>query len=80
VDEFPGQVAAAGTWAGSLYVAFRLDVYAQVTAQRMVAWHAAITMVPDLVMIPLRLARWRRGREGHPTMAGEPIHHSDAGT
>jgi hypothetical protein len=31
------------------------------------------------VMIPLRMALWQRGREGHPTIAGELIHHSDAG-
>ena len=31
-------------------------------------------------MIPLRMALWQRGREGHPTVAGELIHHSDAGS
>jgi hypothetical protein len=31
-------------------------------------------------MIPLRMALWQRGREGHPTVAGELVHHSDAGS
>ena len=61
------------TWAGFVYVAFIVDVY----AQRIVAWHAATTKATDLVMIPLRMALWQRGREGHPTIAGELIHHSD---
>ncbi len=64
------------TWAGFTYVAFILDVY----AQRIVAWHAATTKQTDLVMIPLRMALWQRAREGHPTIAGELIHHSDAGS
>ena len=64
------------TWAGFTYVAFIIDVY----AQRIVAWHAATTKHTDLVMIPLRMALWQRDREGHPTVAGELIHHSDAGS
>jgi putative transposase len=64
------------TWAGFTYVAFIVDVY----AQRIVAWHAATTKQTDLVMIPLRMALWQRGREGHPTEPGELIHHSDAGS
>ena len=64
------------TWAGFTYVAFIVDVY----AQRIVAWHAATTKHTDLVMIPLRMALWQRGRDGHPTVAGELIHHSDAGS
>jgi transposase InsO family protein len=64
------------TWAGFVYVAFIVDVY----AQRIVAWHAATTKQTDLVMIPLRMALWQRGREGHPRIAGELIHHSDAGS
>ena len=59
------------TWAGFVSVAFILDVY----AQRIVAWHAATTKQTDLVMIPLRMALWQRDREGHPTVAGELIHH-----
>ena len=64
------------TWAGFVYVAFILDVY----AQRIVAWHASTSKATDLVMIPLRMALWQRGREGRPTLAGELIHHSDAGS
>ena len=64
------------TWAGFVYVAFIVDVF----AQRIVAWHAATTKQTDLVMIPLRMALWQRGREGHPRIAGELIHHSDAGS
>ena len=51
------------TWAGFTYVAFIVDVY----AQRIVAWHAATNKQTDLVMIPLRMALWQRGREGNPT-------------
>ena len=64
------------TWAGFVYVAFILDVY----AQRIVAWHASTSKETDLVMIPLRMAMWQRDREGNPTVAGELIHHSDAGS
>ncbi len=64
------------TWAGFVYVAFILDVY----AQRIVAWHASTSKATDLVMIPLRMALWQRGREGHPVVAGELIQHSDAGS
>lgn len=44
------------------------------------AWHAATTKQTDLVTIPLRMALWQRGREGQPTIAGELICHSDAGS
>ena len=64
------------TWAGFVYVAFIVDVF----AQRIVAWHAATAKVTDLVMIPLRMALWQRDREGHPVVPGELIQHSDAGS
>jgi putative transposase len=64
------------TWAGFVYVAFILDVF----AQRIVAWHASTSKQTDLVMTPLRMALWQRDRDGHPTIAGELIHHSDAGS
>ena len=64
------------TWAGFVYVAFIVDVY----AQRIVAWHASTSKVTDLVMVPLRMALWQRDREGHPVMPGELIQHSDAGS
>lgn len=49
-------------WAGFVYVAFVLDVF----AQRIVAWNAATIKTTDLVMAPLRMAIWQRDREGHP--------------
>src|SRR5829696_8903525 len=64
------------SWAGFCYVAFIVDVF----AQRIVAWHAATTKTTELVMTPLRMALWARGREGYPTQPGELIHHSDAGS
>lgn len=64
------------TWAGWVYVAFIVDVF----AQRIVARHAATNKETDLVMIPLRMALWQRDREGHPITAGELICHADAGS
>ena len=64
------------TWAGFVYVAFIIDVF----AQRIVAWHVATTKGTELVMIPLRMALWQRDREGQPTVPGELICHSDAGS
>jgi putative transposase len=66
----------ARTWAGFVYVAFILDVF----SQRIVAWHVATTKATDLVMIPLRMALWERDRQGRPTVAGQLIHQSDAGS
>lgn len=64
------------TWAGWVYVAFIVDVY----AQRIVAWHAQTTKHVDLVMIPLRMALWERGRQGHPIQPSQLRAHSDAGS
>jgi transposase InsO family protein len=64
------------TWAGWVYVAFILDVF----AQRIVAWHAATCKDVDLVMTPLRMAIWQRDHEGRPVVGEELIHHSDAGS
>jgi transposase InsO family protein len=64
------------TWAGFVYVAFIVDVF----AQKIVAWHASTSKVTDLVMTPLRMALWQRDREGHPAVPWELIHHSDAGS
>ncbi|MEW1982067.1 IS3 family transposase [Citricoccus sp. NPDC079358] len=64
------------TWAGFVYVAFVLDVF----AQRIVGWHASTSMRVDLVMTPLGIALWQRDREGHPVSPGDLIHHSDAGS
>lgn len=64
------------TWAGFVYVAFVLDVF----AQRIVGWHASSSMRTDLVMTPLRIALWQRDRDGNPVSPGDVIHHSDAGS
>ena len=64
------------SWAGFVYVAFIVDVF----AQRILAWHASTSKVTDLVMVPLRMALWQRGRGGHPTAPGQLICHSDAGS
>jgi len=64
------------TWAGWVYVAFILDVF----AQRIVAWHAATCKDVDLVMTPLRMAVWQRDHDGRPVVGAELIHHSDAGS
>lgn len=64
------------SWAGFVYVAFILDVF----AQRIVAWNAATSKETDLVMTPLRMALWQRDRDGHPVKAGELIGHADAGS
>lgn len=64
------------TWSGFVYVVFIIDVF----SRRIVAWHASTSKSTELVMTPLRMAMWERRREGHPVMAGELIHHSDAGS
>jgi len=64
------------TWAGFVYVAFVLDVF----AQRIVGWHAATDRRTDLVLTPLRIGLWDRGRQGRPVEPGQLLHHSDAGS
>jgi transposase InsO family protein len=64
------------TWAGFVYVAFIVDVY----AQRIVGWQAASTKATDLVLTPLRIALWDRERQGTPVEPGRLLHHSDAGS
>lgn len=44
------------------------------------AWHAATTKTTPLVLTPLRIALWDRGRSGHPVRPGELIAHSDVGS
>jgi putative transposase len=63
------------TWAGFCYVTFIVDVF----SQKIVAWHAATSKAVELVLTPLRIALWQRGRDGHPVPAGL-ITHSDAGS
>ena len=64
------------TWSGFAYVAFIVDVF----AQRIVGWHAATDKRTDLVLTPVRIALWDRGREGRPVEPGQLLHHSDAGS
>jgi len=64
------------TWAGWVYVAFIIDVY----SQRIVAWHAQTSKHVELVMIPLRMGLWERGRQGRPVQPQQLRAHSDAGT
>ena len=64
------------TWAGFVYVAFVVDVF----AQRIVGWHASSSMRTDLVMTPLRIALWQRDRDGNPVSPGALVAHSDAGS
>ncbi|MBP2407302.1 transposase InsO family protein [Brachybacterium fresconis] len=64
------------TWAGFVYVAFVVDVF----AQRIVGWHASSSMRTDLVMTPLRIALWQRDRDGNPVPPGSLVAHSDAGS
>ena len=64
------------TWAGWVYVAFIVDVY----SQRIVAWHAQTTKHVELVMIPLRMGLWERGRQGRPVQPRQLRAHSDAGS
>ena len=49
------------TWAGFVYVAFVVDVY----AHRIVGWQAATTKVTDLVLTPLRIALWDETGKEH---------------
>ncbi len=44
------------------------------------AWHAQTTKHVELVMTPLRMALWERGRQGHPVGRDQLIAHSDAGS
>lgn len=53
-----------GTWAGFVYTAFILDVF----AQKIVAWNVAPTKAVELVDVPLGMALWQRGREGNPVV------------
>ena len=55
------------SWAGWVYVASVVDVF----AQRIVAWNAATTKDVDLVITPIRMAIWQRAREGNPVVPGQ---------
>ena len=57
-----------------------MSLIVDVFSQRIVAWHASTSKATDLVMTPLRMALWQRDHEGHPVVAADLIHHSDAGS
>ena len=57
-------------------MAFIVDVF----SQRILAWQAATDRRTELVVTPLRIALWDRGRQGHPVEPGQLLHHSDAGS
>ena len=62
-------ITYVATWAGFVYVAFVIDVF----ARRIVGWRVARTMRTDLVLDALEQALWSRtGTEGL-------VHHSDRG-
>jgi transposase InsO family protein len=53
------------TWAGFVYVAFILDVF----AQKIVAWNVAPTKAVELVDVPLRMALWHDTARATPSCA-----------
>src|SRR5699024_3519604 len=69
-------VADVRTWAGFVYVACVVDVF----ARRIVGWQARSSMRTVLVMTPLRIALWQRDREGNQVSPGALVAHSDAGS
>jgi transposase InsO family protein len=64
------------TWAGFVYVAFVVDVF----AQTILGWHAQTCKDTGLVTTAARMAMWHRHREGHRPSPGQLIGHSDAGS
>jgi len=63
-------ITFVATWAGFVYVAFVIDVF----ARRIVGWRVANTMRTDLVLDALEQALWSRtGTQGL-------VHHSDRGS
>ena len=63
------------TWAGFVYVAFVVDVF----AQTILGWHTHTIKDAGLVTTAARMAMWRRDREDHQPVPGQLIGHSDAG-
>jgi putative transposase len=63
-------ITYVATWAGFVYVAFVIDVF----ARRIVGWRVANSLRTDLVLDALEQALWsRRGTQGL-------VHHSDRGS
>ncbi|MFC8015412.1 IS3 family transposase [Streptomyces cinereoruber] len=61
------------TWAGTVYLAFVLDVF----SRKIVGWRAADHMRTGLVLDALEMAIWSRGREGLGDL-DKLAHHSNA--
>ena len=72
----------AATWLDPNEVVYGIAVLGDARAypQRIVAWHAQTSKHVELVMIPLRMALWERGRQGHPIRPKQLRAHSDAGS
>ncbi|CAI7979697.1 transposase [Frankia sp. Hr75.2] len=49
-------------------------------SRRIVGWSVATTKHAELVLTALEMALWQRDRTGTRPVAGELIHHSDAGS
>jgi putative transposase len=63
------------TLAGTVYVAFVVDIFSRMFA----GWAAARHKRAKLVLDALDMALWHRDHGGHPVSAGL-VHHSDAGS
>lgn len=64
------------TWAGFVYVAFVVDVF----AQKILGWQAQTCKDTGLVTTAMRMAMWDRERHGKQPVPGQLIGHSDAGS
>jgi putative transposase len=63
------------TWAGTVYVAFAIDVF----SRKIVGWRAAMSKETDLVLDAIDMGL--RARKYHPGLDGDKlVHHSDAGS
>ena len=63
------------TWAGTVYVAFVLDVF----SRRIVGWKADTSRDTSLVLDALEMALWTRDHAGYP-VGSSLVLHSDAGS
>ena len=63
------------TWAGTVYVAFIIDVFSRMIC----GWRAATSMDTTLVLDTLEHAIWTRRQSGVADLAGL-VHHTDAGS
>ena len=68
------------TWAGWVFVACVVDVYAQRMRRVHRGWHASTTRTCDLVLTCLQMAVGQREHDGRPVVPSKLIHHHDAGS